>query len=130
MRRSAAIILAILTLAAASAPPAFAAQRVEGLNAHEYNLLDLSKALGALHHLRGLCYDRERRLWQDRMDELVRLEQPSRRQVRAMTAKFREGFEAARRRFSQCSRSVQVEARLQAEQAIRVSSRIIASYRN
>ncbi len=122
------ILLCTLLLASVNPGSGRAEERpVEGLNTHEYMLIDLSRALGALHHLRSMCFPEEQVLWRERMKELIRLEQPSRRQMADMTRNFNEHYHAAQRRFPQCSRSALSEARIHAENASRVADRLLGS---
>ncbi|MGF1457011.1 MAG: TIGR02301 family protein [Alphaproteobacteria bacterium] len=122
--RSVCVLTIVLALSAVR--PAPAEEQVEGLNTYEYMLIDLSRALGALHHLRSMCYPEEHVLWRERMKELIRLEQPSRRQMSDMTRNFNDYYHSAQRRFPDCTRAALSEARLHADQAVRIADRLLA----
>ncbi len=109
--RVALIILAVLYLILGGPG------RAEPVNQHQRNLLDLSEMLGALHHLRGLCRDEERTLWRDSMKELIRQENPSRQQAKAMSGRFNEGYYGAQDAFPRCTVDAEEEARIKAQEA-------------
>ncbi len=122
----AALTAAVLTGAAFPGPVAARDTR-DAATAYESDLRALARALGTLHHIRPLCVPDERMLWRDTMKELIRHEDPSRRQAAAMTQEFNDGYAEARNRFESCTPQAESEARIQAEQAALISARLNAA---
>ncbi len=104
--------LACLAVALVVAPPVRAQ-----LQDRQQDLLTLSEYLGALHHLRGQCERGEARVWREAMKDLVRHEEPSAREARAMTERFNDGYRDARDRFPECTRETAFEGRVTAQEA-------------
>ncbi len=100
--------------------------RAQALNSFEQQLLDLSAALGALHHLRGHCRRNEATVWREAMKELIDREKPSRRQASAMTRHFNDAYYAAQDRFPRCTVDTEREARLKAVNAAVITESLIA----
>lgn len=118
MRRTALALLA-LALSGAAAPAS-----AQGRGA---DLATLSRIFGELHHIRRTCEpDRESDVWRDRMQQLVRLEEPS-PDVRAqMIEAFNSGFRSAEQRFPYCDRDARNSAAASAAEAEDVTSRLMA----
>ncbi len=72
---------------------------------YELQLLELAEILGALHHLRGNCLERESQTWRQEMQRLVQLEDPSDERKNEMTLRFNKGFADARRAHPKCTRA-------------------------
>ncbi len=107
----------ILSLAAIAAfvSPAFALE--EDYRARQENLIELSKILGELHHVRRMCSPRrEADVWRERMKRLVSLEEPADSQKAQMVAAFNDGYRSAQNAFRTCDRGAEDFAAARAEQ--------------
>lgn len=71
---------------------------------YQNQLLELSRILGQLHHLRGECVSGERQLWRDNMMELVRLENPPTSRKDDMVEGFNSAYARARTRYPACNK--------------------------
>ena len=72
---------------------------------YQDQLLELSRILGQLHHLRGECVSGERQLWRDNMMELVRLENPPASRKDDMVEDFNSAYARARTRYPVCNKT-------------------------
>lgn len=72
---------------------------------YQDQLLELSRILGQLHHLRGECVSGERQLWRDNMMELVRLENPPTSRKDDMVEDFNSAYARARTRYPACNKT-------------------------
>jgi len=76
-------------------------------------LLDLAYVLGESHALRQVCVGQDDQFWRDRMQDLVRTENPDADLDRRLRTAFNTGFIAGQSSFPACDRaSRREEARL------------------
>lgn len=72
-------------------------------SASESDLVRLSEILGAVHHLREVCNSNEGQLWRMKMQELLKLEQPSDELKELMIARFNRTYHQHRLAYPRCT---------------------------
>ena len=77
----------------------------------EAELLQLSSVLGGVHYLRSKCSRREKQVWRDRMQTLLKIEQPSIMLEDKMVEEFNAAYKRQERKHSRCNRDAKDEAK-------------------
>lgn len=104
MRKAIASLAALLLIAslAASAQDAAAPQRSGG-GSVESQLTQLAGLLGTLQMVQSLCSPQDQDFWRERMQEMIRVEKPSREQQNALINAFNAGYNDAQNKFTSCT---------------------------
>ena len=77
----------------------------------ETELLQLSSVLGGIHYLRSKCSRSEKQVWRERMQTLLKIEQPSIALEDKMVEAFNAAYKRQERRHSRCNRDAKDEAK-------------------
>lgn len=101
MRRAIAVLVAFTVLAplAASAQEATPSLQRSGGASTESQLLQLAGLLGTMQLVQSLCSPQDQDFWRERMQEMIRLEKPSREQQNALINAFNATYNDAKRKF-------------------------------
>ena len=105
MRLTSSFIAAFLLFAplAASAQEATPSLQRSGGASTESQLLQLAGLLGTMQMVQSLCSPQDQDFWRDRMQEMIRLEKPSREQQNALINAFNSGYNEAQNKFTTCT---------------------------
>ena len=105
MRRALAVFIALIlcTPLAAGAQEATPSLQRSGGASTESQLLQLAGILGTLQMVQSLCSPQDQEFWRERMQEMIRLEKPSREQQNALINAFNAGYNDAQNRFTSCT---------------------------
>lgn len=77
----------------------------------EAELLQLSNVLGGIHYLRSKCSRSEKQIWRERMQTLLKIEQPSIALEDKMVEEFNAAYKRQERKYSRCNRDAKDEAK-------------------
>ena len=77
----------------------------------EDELVRLSSILGGVHYIRSKCSRSERQVWRDRMQTLLKIEQPSQLLENKMVGEFNAAYKRQERKYSRCNRDAKDEAK-------------------
>ena len=77
----------------------------------EAELLQLSNVLGGIHYLRSKCSRSERQVWRERMQTLLKIEQPSIALEDKMVEEFNAAYKRQERKHARCNRDAKDEAK-------------------
>lgn len=124
MIRALAVLLLIALPASAQEESATPTLKRSERVTYEDNLKALAEVLGNLHHVRPLCHPEDGERWRERMMELIRIEKPSTQQKDAMVARFNDGYDAAGKRFPQCTPGAETFARERAAEGEAITRRL------
>jgi len=94
------MLLAPLAASAQEATPSL--QRSGGAST-ESQLLQLAGLLGTMQMVQSLCSPQDQDFWRERMQEMIRLEKPSREQQNALINAFNAGYNQAQDKFTTCT---------------------------
>ena len=105
MRKAIASILALLVSAPliASAQEATPSLQRSGGASTESQLSELAGLLGTMQMIQSLCSPSDQDFWRLRMQEMIRLEKPSRERQNALINAFNAGYNDAQNKFSTCT---------------------------
>ena len=105
MRRTILVFAACALLAplAASAQEATPSLQRSGGASTESQLLQLAGLLGAMQMVQSLCSPQDQDFWRERMQEMIRLEKPSREQQNALINAFNNGYNDTQNKFTTCT---------------------------
>lgn len=105
MRKSLVSLIALIFLMpfAASAQQAASAPPQSGSISVESQLTQLAGLLGTMQMLQSLCSPQDQDFWRERMQEMIRLEKPSREQQNALINAFNAGYSNAQNKFTSCT---------------------------
>lgn len=71
--------------------------------AYDEKMMRLSEILGSLHYLRELCGANEGQLWRDKMESLIKTEEPTNERRVEMVSRFNRGFRGFRETYRECT---------------------------
>ena len=94
------VLFAPLAVSAQEATPSL--QRSGGASI-ESQLLQLAGLLGTMQMVQSLCSPQDQDFWRDRMQEMIRLEKPSREQQNTLINAFNAGYNDAQNKFTTCT---------------------------
>ena len=97
---TAVAVFAPLAASAQEATPSL--QRSTGAST-ESQLLQLAGLLGTMQMVQSLCSPQDQDFWRERMQEMIRLEKPSREQQNVLINAFNGGYNDAQNKFTTCT---------------------------
>ncbi len=103
MRRAIVLLAASLLLAPIAASAQQTAPQQSGSGSVESRLSQLAGLLGTMQMLQSLCSPQDQDFWRERMQEMIRLEKPSREQQNALINAFNTGYNSAQSTFTTCT---------------------------
>ncbi|MEQ9520036.1 MAG: TIGR02301 family protein [Parvibaculum sp.] len=118
----AAVLLTLLLLM----PAAMGATRS---STSESDLVRLSEILGAVHHLREVCNANEGQLWRGKMQELLKLEEPSTDLKELLIARFNRAYHQHRQAYARCTGQARTDATRLLDEGAALTDRLAARTR-
>ena len=97
------VALALFTPVLANAQEATPSLQRSGGASTESQLVQLASLLGTMQMVQSLCSPADGDFWRERMQEMIRLEKPSREQQNALIGAFNAGYNNAQNKFTTCT---------------------------
>ena len=114
-----------------AAPPPPAAPLAPDPNApppYEPQMMRLAELLGALHHLRTICKERDADLWRDRLAALIEADAPTQERRDRLAGAFNSSFRTWARSYRSCTPAAQTASRMFLGETAKLASDVRARF--
>lgn len=114
-----------------AAPPAPAAPPQPDPNApppYEPQMIRLAELLGALHHLRTVCKEKDADLWRDRLAALIEADAPTQERRDRLAGAFNSSFRTWARSYRSCTPAARTASRMFLAETAKIAGDVRARF--